>query len=99
MKTKEIEVWVQSKIIDGELSQIIGFSEAHAIARKISDPAYVSLLCGEKAIKARLIIELPEKKVEITESDLDYILRYVGCLTDGNIKAHLKQTLFGKEDK
>lgn len=61
MKTKEINVWVEDEYDElGNGEQ--GFHKMY------------ETLIGEhglKVIKAKLIIEIPERKIEITESQLD----------------------------
>lgn len=50
--------------------------------------------------KSKLIIELPEKKVEITESQLDEALK--DCFAQGGYflgKDELKKKLFGEDSK
>lgn len=54
MKTKEIDVWVNSELINRWHCQ-----EINNCKTTIHN------------LKAKLIIEIPEKKIEITESDLD----------------------------
>lgn len=61
MKTKEIDVWVSNSLV------IQDDTECRNIFRSGGDES-----CVNKKLftKARLIIELPEKKIEITESQL-----------------------------
>ena len=56
MKTKEIDVWICSDFLNGHEEIFDSISE-----KKID----------EFNIKAKLIIEIPEKKIEITESEFD----------------------------
>ena len=54
MKTKEIEVWMHEKFINGDEWF----------------PVYPLRTDMDGFIKAKLVIEVPEKKIEITESQL-----------------------------
>lgn len=83
MKNREVEVWIHPNDLK-KLEDGFHYRETIVANREIVN-----------CFKAKLIIEVPEKRVEISESDLDYILRYCGCKTDGNIKSHLTQKLFG----
>lgn len=85
MRTKEIEVWI-------EPNQIAGL-----------EPDYTDTIttytkkCGEPQYRAKLIIKMPERKVEITESQFDEAWDGgYGCTYEG-LKRHLKKVLFGEQ--
>ncbi len=61
MKVKEIEVWVDKENIESKDDEIMIWHKA-------------SLNQSEYLLKAKLIIEMPEKKIEITKSDLQRAL-------------------------
>ena len=50
--------------------------------------------CDTYCVKAKLIIELPERKVTISESELLYAIRYSGFAGDEDNAAELKARLF-----
>lgn len=60
MKTKEIEVWVTDTFVDQVDSKHLSYI-----------PTFAQPVEGTKCTKARLIIELPEKKITISESQFD----------------------------
>jgi hypothetical protein len=62
MKTKEIDLWVE---YDGVMNSI---KRGTHLGNEISANRNC---CSSSAVKAKLIIELPEQKVEITENQLD----------------------------
>lgn len=64
MKTKMIDVWVDDSIVDN-LESFSGF------VLRTGGRAYTT------DIKAKLIIEIPEKKIEITERELEAVCQYV----------------------
>lgn len=92
MKTKEIEGYVSESFekeirIDGDI--LIYMDKDRAID------------CEDFILKAKLIVELPEKKIEITESELNEILRKhqvkekIGYSISSEI---LKRELFNNEN-
>jgi hypothetical protein len=84
MKTKEIDVWAVMGDEDRPLKMWSAFPKDYGSSDN-----------GEKWLKAKLIIELPERKVEISESDLDDC--YSDFLKDdtcGDIIGYIKQRLF-----
>lgn len=89
MKTKEIEVYIEKDwlLSTGCIGMI---SEASKFPTRLN---------GKDTIKARLIIELPEKKVEITEEKLDELHNDFQYCADENAFFYkfLKQKLFGSE--
>ena len=68
MITKEIDVWVTENIITEE-SPIPNIVTRHSYNEKGVK------LNGKETIRARLIIELPERKREITESEFEEAFR------------------------
>lgn len=95
MKTKEIEVWVSRPLIDND----IRFGESRE--RYIRIPYRDHDLSEQGYTKAKLIIELPEKKIEITEGQFDEAVKefFKGDIspmqTGVKMQSHLKQKLFG----
>lgn len=94
MRTKEIEIYLNSddmmELIDNPTrSKEEWYSEA-STTRDLSHD-----------FKTRLIIDLPEKKIEISESQFDEILKDARSQYRDTSDCiwHLKQTLFGKEEK
>lgn len=78
MKTKEIEVWVPRMTLDS-------FARSEVFTSKTRD------MVDDSWLKAKLIIELPEKKVTISESEFD---RLIGL--DKNVNTGwVKNKLFG----
>lgn len=72
MKTKEIDVWVQ-KLVISDKYKYEAFMEGRScqMSRTEKDGYY----------KAKLIIEIPEKKIEITESEFDKVYAtYISAL-------------------
>lgn len=62
MKTKEINVWVNKYFYQN-------YTSCH------NDSANIQMRQDELYnIKAKLVVEIPEKKIEITESELDEVL-------------------------
>jgi hypothetical protein len=87
-RTKEIEVWVTDNVSDVNMSQLI-------TRNKFSSDQYS--IGGVPCVKAKLIIELPERKVEITESQFDEAwLKAVGTTYDRD-RIDLKKELFGEQ--
>jgi hypothetical protein len=64
MKTKEIDVWVQDTLV----------SDAYDYS------GYIHRKPKDGYLKAKLIIEIPEKKITITESEFEEVWsRYISC--------------------
>lgn len=61
MKTKEIDVWLVGQGVNYEVDYVLLLSE---------DEGNYYMEEGDQIIKCRLTIPLPDKKVEITETDL-----------------------------
>jgi hypothetical protein len=61
MKTREIDVWVNTRRLD------------HVYLTVIPEAKGFELIHRDRSafVKAKLIIEIPEKKIEITESQFD----------------------------
>jgi hypothetical protein len=83
MKTKEIEVWV---VMDHE-QPIKMWSAKPKCRNEIDEMGWV---------KARLIIEIPERKVEITESEFDEVMKDLRLECPERVWL-VKKELFGKE--
>jgi len=66
MKTKEIEVYVNPEILIQDTTRYPGVGNLIYGSRTITS-----------SIKAKLIIEIPEKKIEITESRIEEVLEYI----------------------
>jgi hypothetical protein len=81
MKTKEIEVWVNDNFIEYKVG----------IGDVVRDIGFEQFINGNKATKAKLIIEIPEKKIEITESEFDEAVGNVGL--GSNMTKYLKKEL------
>ncbi len=83
MRTKEIECWVDP------------------VSADINENFYVTkneINHRGTNVKARLIIELPERKIELTESEFDEAWNLpldIDSIND--IRIAVKQKLFGKE--
>jgi hypothetical protein len=91
-KVKEIEVWVQNQVIINNIEALDTSFAVYTRERKHTHELY-----GELS-KAKLIIELPERKVEITESMLDNALKeYESQGSCAFFKNILKQKLFGEK--
>jgi hypothetical protein len=89
MKTREIDVFVDMSAIpdsDGKCENCIGYFSV----RNHDSPMRLN---GMVAVKAKLVIEMPEKKVEITESQFDEIVLLVKRMNVNTVEAH-KQELF-----
>ena len=82
---KEIEVWVHPNLLKDSRE-----GKVFAVLEKEYD----------HSIKARLIIDLPEKKIEISEADLDDLNRQFHYCADENpyFYKFLKQKLFGAQE-
>lgn len=93
MKTKEIDIWIDNTVMHGLIS-------GHDVQSK---EMYFCNSDRSRTTKAKLIIELPEKKIEITESSFDeavYDAFHNGLLRNhsfNEIKQTMKQKLFGKD--
>lgn len=84
MKTKEIDVWIDNTIHSAYESGLFN----HAFT--VWDYDISQEFKGMDVIKAKLIIEIPEKKIEITESQLDeslHIIKLVEAKTEKQMKA------------
>ena len=79
MRTKEVEVKLHKVYTDGRNE----FDLVH----------YVKADSDEEYLNAKLIIELPENKIEITESEIDSALRLNGYGSDSILTKTLKQQL------
>ena len=82
MRTKEIDVWVNKN------KALSAFKEGHCIY------AYKDYHSTYSNIKAKLIIELPERKATITEKEFD---EFWGVR--GRTSWHWRKHLFGDEDE
>lgn len=86
-RTKEIEVWVDKNYENYFPGNSLTI---HSVCHVNHQP-----------LKAKLIIELPEKKIEITESQFDEAVKefFKGDIspmqTGVKMQSHLKQKLFG----
>ena len=87
MRTKEIEVWVRKEIFEAK-----------------ENGAFKDLVCltypqdaERNCLKARLVIELPERKIEITESQLANAIFDSGYSGDKDNWEQLVKELFGEE--
>ena len=67
MKTKEIDVWVELPSILSAIRSKSAFG---------NDMSTLRSNCSIGACKAKLIIELPEKKIEIVEQSVDNAFVY-----------------------
>ena len=65
MRTKEINVLVSESFLDNSSTGIPNIIEDNGLNTRLN---------GVQTFKAKLIIELPERKVEISESELDEAL-------------------------
>ena len=74
MKTKEVDVYVPSIVLTS-------FARAEMFTSKARD-----MIDGEW-VKARLIIELPEKKITISESEFEEYIKQ--CISFSNLKTLL----------
>ena len=91
MRTEEIDVFLDQKYLDWVL------------AIKDAGPLLTKGTCVPTDIKAKLIIEMPEKKAEITESEFDEFAADLIKTTNpigsefniGGVIAKWKQNLFG----
>lgn len=89
MKTKEIEVWVYEN--DLEKAQKNGTKGVYFTLEYPDDSSFK---------KAKLIIDLPEKKIEITESQFDEAWRLSATAVNSTVHQsylNLKQKLFGDQ--
>jgi hypothetical protein len=90
MKTREIEVNVETDWIN-QTSRIGYISESTKFPTRLN---------GKETIKAKLIIEIPERKVEITESEFNEAFKFWKTgefLLTGEGFELAKKKLFGKE--
>jgi hypothetical protein len=62
MKTREIEVWVSKDVLDHLIDEPESNLVGSTVFKRPTD---------HWSVKAKLIIEIPERKVEITESEFD----------------------------
>lgn len=90
-RTREIAVYVQSKILTDEDSTVRSVRPMY----NPFDGEDVNLSSGW--VKARIIIELPERKVTISESEFYEAWKIAGN-SDGLAFIHIKEKLF-REDK
>lgn len=82
-RTKEIDVWVEECVLNGDKDVM------HEISKYRTS-------CS-KPLKAKLIIEIPEKKVEITESQCEKAIDIaVGFLSEST-RLNLRRCLGFKE--
>jgi hypothetical protein len=77
MKTREIEIMVTPSILEYELGSFI----------VTKDPVIINnfnqgKLESQKLIKAKLIIEIPEREITITESEFDKLIGKIDSETD-----------------
>lgn len=97
MKTREIEVWIPERIKDFKHEPYENpiFDTLLVEPGKKYAPGFK---CdGQIMIKARLIIELPDRKVEISESEFDEIFYdHPVDMIDLDL---VKQKLFGKDER
>jgi len=68
MKTKEFEIWVEQSILEES-------KKGYYLIARTQNSAEDHLF---QSIKARLRIELPEQKIEITERQLDAAFESIG---------------------
>lgn len=90
-RTKEIEVYInreELKHFAKENNHVVVWSQ------------YPAALC---AVKARLIVELPDRKVELTEAQFDEAVNNCEVFSPGNDRwvhrDNLKAKIFGEEGK
>lgn len=81
MKTREIECWVSPTIKNGDIE-----TRYCVISGPVDPDTYR---------KAKLIIEVPEKRIEISESEFEKIFK--GHTGYSYTVHEMKQKLFGKE--
>ena len=97
MKTKEIDVWVPNFI-----------EEDFGLECIIANTGVYASICGDQMeedniiyYRAKLIIEIPEKKIEITESEFDKLAESYMTLNCYGVKKvyydDLKKELFGDD--
>lgn len=79
MKTKEIDVWVCKNTFNKSNSHLWVYKNFYKAPE------------GIQYLKAKLIIEIPEKKVTITESEFDDALK--NCFIGDNNSRYLKKEL------
>lgn len=78
MKTKEIDVWVSKRVLDGDdVSDTLTTYETGSVNR----------------IKAKLVVEIPEKKVTITESQFDEFVNKWHFDDGANVRRDMKKEL------
>jgi hypothetical protein len=86
MKTKEIEVWTYP--------EVRSFGSTEGLMYEV----FAGQSRDNKRVKAKLLIEIPERKIEITESMLDNALKeYESQGSCAFFKNILKQKLFGEK--
>lgn len=100
MKTREIECWVENQVIINNVERLD--TSFVAFTRDRKDPAKSNLL------KARLIIEVPPKKIELTEEQFDEVMNSTPMITFGfgpertpdlvQWARQVKEKLFGGEE-
>lgn len=83
MKTKEIEVWVDDNYFPW-------FKDGASM------PIHPQKPTGGPSFKATLVIEIPEKKIEISESEFEEVLRYAEK-DHANYTNRIRQKLFGTQ--
>ena len=98
MKTKEIEIFLPKYVIDVDPCDITRSRHAEFL---IKDPrqkyAANFRINGHDTVKAKLIIELPERKVTITETQFDEALKMSDAVVGRNeFKENLKARLFNQ---
>lgn len=87
MKTKEIEVYVHEGFENWD-------DDSCLIHSNVYNKKHTNY-----TVKAKLIIEIPEKKIEITESDFERIVKEYAVIDDGsNVWRDLKKDLGFKDD-
>jgi hypothetical protein len=83
-----------------KLKGINGYIHKDFVHKDVNHYVFRTTLSGERVgefVQAKLIIELPEKKVEITESRLDEIFNGLTEYSNSEwYRARLKKVLFGE---
>jgi len=83
-KQKIIDVWVEKSITDDDRCNVYPM-------------CYSDALCTDNFYKGKIIIELPEKKIEITESQFDETwARHISChegMTNNSYRESFKNEL------